>query len=140
MSEINTEYLEKCILTLEKSYEMLQKSEEGSIDYELYRNSLVKGFEMTLEQSGKLLKKVLNPYFASKKAVDMLSFKDIFRQAHKHSLISEEETARWLKYRDNRNNTAHDYGQAFAEETLSLIKESLIILNFSNNFKNQYYC
>ena len=57
MSEINTEYLEKCILTLEKSYEMLQKSEEGSIDYELYRNSLVKGFEMTLEQSGKLLKK-----------------------------------------------------------------------------------
>lgn len=126
MSEINTEYLEKCILTLEKSYEMLQKSEEGSIDYELYRNSLVKGFEMTLEQSGKLLKKVLNPYFASKKAVDMLSFKDIFRQAHKHSLISEEETARWLKYRDNRNNTAHDYGQAFAEETLSLIKDFLI--------------
>ena len=126
MSEINTEYLEKCILTLEKSYEMLQKSEEGSIDYELYRNYLVKGFEMTLEQSGKLLKKVLNPYFASKKAVDMLSFKDIFRQAHKHSLISEEETARWLKYRDNRNNTAHDYGQAFAEETLSLIKDFLI--------------
>ena len=126
MSEINTEYLKKCILTLEKSYEMLLQSEPESIDYELYRNSLVKGFEMTLEQSGKLLKKVLNPYFASKKAVDMLSFKDIFRQAHKNSLISEEETARWLKYRDNRNNTAHDYGQAFAEETLSLIKDFLI--------------
>ncbi len=126
MSEINTEYLEKCILTLEKSYEMLQKSEEGSIDYELYRNSLVKGFEMTLEQSGKLLKKVLNPYFASKKAVDMLSFKDIFRQAHKHSLISEAETQRWMKYRDNRNSTAHDYGQAFAEETLSLVKDFLV--------------
>ena len=27
MSEINTDYLEKCILTLEKSYEMLLKSE-----------------------------------------------------------------------------------------------------------------
>ena len=126
MSEINTEYLEKCILTLEKSYEMLQKSEEGSIDYELYRNSLVKGFEMTLEQSGKLLKKVLNPYFASKKAVDMLSFKDIFRQAHKHSLISEIETQRWMKYRDNRSSIAHDYGQAFAEETLSLVKDFLV--------------
>ncbi len=24
-------------------------------------------------------------------------------------------------YRDNRNNTAHDYGQAFAEQTLVLI-------------------
>ena len=126
MSEINTEYLEKCILTLEKSYEMLQKSEEGSIDYELYRNSLVKGFEMTLEQSGKLLKKVLNPYFASKKAVDMLSFKDIFRQAHKHSLISGTETQRWMKYIDNRNSTAHDYAQAFAEETLSLVIDFLV--------------
>ncbi len=125
MSEINTEYLARCIATLEKSYEMLQQAPKDSIDYELYRNSLVKGFEMTLEQSGKLLKKVLNPYFASKKSVDTLTFKDIFRQAHKHSLITEEETKRWMQYRDNRNSTAHDYGQAFAEETLSLVKKFL---------------
>lgn len=97
MSEINTEYLARCIATLEKSYEMLQQAPKDSIDYELYRNSLVKGFEMTLEQSGKLLKKVLNPYFASKKSVGTLTFKDIFRQAHKHSLITEEETKRWMR-------------------------------------------
>lgn len=126
MSDINTEYLQKCIATLEKSYEMLLQTQDGTIDYELYRNSLVKGFEMTLEQSGKLLKKLLNPYFASKRAVDMLSFKDLFRQAHKHSLINEEETKRWIKYRDNRNSNAHDYGQAFAEETLTLIKDFLV--------------
>lgn len=124
MSQINTEYLQKCIATLEKSYEMLQKTQEDTIDYELYRNSLVKGFELSLEQCGKLLKKVLNGYFASKKAVDMLTFKDIFREAHKHSLITEE-AQRWFKYRDNRNNTAHDYGQAFAEETLALVKDFL---------------
>lgn len=126
MSDINTEYLQKCIATLEKSYEMLLQTQDGTIDYELYRNSLVKGFEMTLEQSGKLLKKLLNPYFASKRAVDMLSFKDLFRQAHKHSLLTEEETKRWMKYRDNRNSTAHDYGQAFAEETLTLVKDFLV--------------
>lgn len=126
MSDINTEYLQKCIATLEKSYEMLLQTQDGTIDYELYRNSLVKGFEITLEQSGKLLKKLLNPYFASKRAVDMLSFKDLFRQAHKHSLLTEEETKRWMKYRDNRNSTAHDYGQAFAEETLTLIKDFLV--------------
>lgn len=125
MSEINTEYLQKCLATLNKSYEMLLRTQEGTIDYELYRNSLVKSFEMTLEQSGKLLKKILTPYFASKRAVDSLSFKDLFRQAHKHSLITEEETLRWMKYRDNRNSTAHDYGQAFAEETLTLIKDFL---------------
>ena len=40
--------------TLEKAFECLKSAEEGSVDYEMYRNSLVKSFEMTLEQSGKL--------------------------------------------------------------------------------------
>ena len=122
---INTEYLERCIETLEKSYELIKKSEEGSIDYEIYRNALVKGFEITLEQSGKLLRKRLAPFFASKKAVDTLVFKDLFRHALKHSLLNEDEVNRRMKYRDNRNNTAHDYGKAFAEETLSLMDNFL---------------
>ena len=102
---------------------MIKSVPENSIEYEVYRNSLVKGFEMTLEQSGKLLKKKLVPYFATKKSVDTLSFKDIFRNANKYSLLKEEAVNRWFKYRDNRNNTAHDYGKAFAEETLSLIED-----------------
>lgn len=125
MSEINTEYLQKCIATLEKSYQMLQSVDEDTIDYELYRTSLVKGFEMTIEQSGKLLKKKITPYFSSKKAVDRLTFKDIFRYAHKHSLLTEKETERWMKYRDNRNDTMYDYGKEFADETLTLIENFL---------------
>lgn len=122
---INTEYLERCIETLEKSYACIKTVQEGSIDYEMYRNSLVKSFEITLEQSGKLLRKRLTPYFASKKAVDMLTFKDLFREAHKHSLVNKEEVEHWFTYRDNRNNTAHDYGQNFAEKTLTLIDNFL---------------
>ena len=122
---ISTEYLERCIQTLEKSYTLIKTVEEGSIDYEMYRNSLVKSFEITLEQSGKLLRKRITPYFASKKAVDTLTFKDIFRHAHKHSLLSDDELERWFSYRDNRNNTAHDYGRAFAEETILLIDNFL---------------
>lgn len=125
MSDINTEHLQRCIETLEKSYQMLKETEEETIDYEIFRNSLVKGFETTIEQSAKLLKKKITPYFASKRIVDTLSFKDIFRHAHKYSLITEEETNRWMKYRDNRNNTAHDYGIAFAKETLTLIDDFL---------------
>jgi len=102
---------------------MIKTAKEGTVDYEMYRNSLVKGFEMTLEQCGKLLKKKLEPYFPSKKAVDSLFFKDLFRYAFKHSLISEDEAERWIKYRNNRNNTAHNYGRAFAEETLSFIED-----------------
>lgn len=123
---INTEYLERCILTLEKSYSMIKSAEEGSIDYEMYRNSLVKSFEMTLEQSGKLLRKHLTLFFASKKEVDKLPFKDLFRNALKHSILTEAEVNRWMQYRDNRNNTAHDYGQAFAEETLNLIDDFIV--------------
>ncbi len=123
MDTINTEYLEKCIQTLEKAYTLILKTEEDSIDYEMYRNSLVKGFEMSLEQSGKLLRKRLLPYFATKKEVDRLTYKDIFRAAHKHSLIDESMVQRWFKYRDNRNSTAHDYGIHFAQETLLLIDD-----------------
>ena len=129
MDKIQTDYLQKCIDTLQKAYDLLQKEQEGSIGYEVFRNALVKGFEMTLEQNWKLLKKKITLYFGSKKEVDRLTCKDIFRQAHKHSLISEEEVERWLKYRDSRNTTVHDYGQAFAEETLPLIKDLLKDVN-----------
>lgn len=84
---------------------------------------MVKGFEMTLEQSGKLLRKKLTPYFATKKAVDMLNFKDLFRHALKHSILQEEEVERWFKYKNNRNSNTHDYGKSFAKETLTLMDD-----------------
>lgn len=89
--------------------------------YDIYRSACVKEFEIILEQAGKLLKKCLMPYFATSKHADRLTFKDIFRHAAKHGLINLEEAERWLVYRDNRNDTAHDYGEGFAEETLRLL-------------------
>jgi len=118
---IYTEHLTRCLQTLERSLEALLKAESGSIEYEVFRNATVKGFELTLEISGKLLRKALKPYFASPKTVDDLMFKDIFRHAAKHGLITPDEVERWLKYRDNRNDTAHDYGVGFAEETMKLL-------------------
>lgn len=116
---------------------MIRTVEEGSIDYEMYRNSLVKGFEMTLEQSGKLLRKKLEPYFATKKEVDILTFKDLFRNALKFGLLSENEVNRWFLYRDNRNNTVHDYKRAFAEQTLILMDNFLEdVLNLKEIIKN----
>lgn len=104
---------------------MIKTVPEGTIEYEMYRNSLVKGFEMTIEQSGKLLRKRLEPFFATKQALDKLTYKDLFRHALKHSLLTEDAVNRWFEYRDNRNNTAYDYGQGFAEETLNLIDSFL---------------
>ncbi|MDD3685170.1 MAG: nucleotidyltransferase substrate binding protein [Bacteroidales bacterium] len=118
---IDTEYYERCIRTLENAYSLLIKSNPDSIEYEMYRSACIKEFEIILEQSGKLLRKILKPFFHSSKEVDKLFFKELFRFAVHHSLISDAACERWLEYRDNRNNTAHDYGVNFAEDTLVLL-------------------
>jgi len=123
MYKIDTTYLNRCVLTLEKALSELKKSNVEDINYDLYRSACVKEFEIIIEQSGKLLKKCLKPYFSSPKEVDSLYFKDIFRNAAKHDILNPEETKRWLEYRDNRNLTAHDYGEGFAEETLILLPQ-----------------
>ena len=118
---IDTEYYNRCISTLEKAYSLLLSANPEHIDYDMYRSASIKEFELILEQSGKLLRKVLKPYFHSSKAVDQLVFKDVFRQAVLRSIIDADLCERFLEYRDNRNNTAHDYGVNFAEETLVLL-------------------
>jgi len=123
---IDTVFFERCIATLEQAHDLLQSSDVDSIMYEMYRSACVKEFEIILEQSGKLLKKCLQPYFHSNKAVDKLFFKDIYRHCAQHGLISIDEVSRWLVYRDNRNNTAHDYGVDFADNTLLLLEQFII--------------
>ena len=119
--KIDTTYLSRCIDTLEQALGLLNESDPELIAYDMYRSACVKEFEIILEQSGKLLRKTLKPYFHSSKAVDELFYKEVFRQAVLRNLINDETCQRWLEYRDNRNNTAHDYGEGFAEETIQLL-------------------
>lgn len=121
--KIDTTYYDRCIRTLERAHELLKKANHENIDHDMYRSASIKEFEIILEQSGKLLRKMLKPYFHTSKAVDELHFKDVFRYAVKHNILNDEAGERWLEYRDNRNNTAHDYGVNFAEETLILLPQ-----------------
>ncbi len=118
---LSTAHLARCIETLETSLLRLGQVESGSIDYEIYRNAVVKGFELSLETAGKLLRKAIKAYTGQPRAIDELTYKDVLRHAAKHRLLEPEAVERWFAYRDNRNNTAHDYGIAFAEETLVLL-------------------
>lgn len=118
---LSTEHLARCVQTLETSLARLESAESGSIDYEIYRNAVVKGFELTLETAGNLLRKAIKDYVGNPRAVDKLTYKDVFRHAGKHGLLEPALIQRWFTYRDNRNDTAHDYGVAFAEETLGLL-------------------
>ncbi len=118
---LSTAHYARCIETLESSLSYLRQAEAESIDYEIFRNAVIKGFELTLETAGKLLRRALQAFVGSPRAVAALSYKDVLRHAASHGLMSTETVARWFTYRDNRNNTAHDYGVGFAEETLKLL-------------------
>lgn len=97
--QIDGLFVERRIMTLEKSLQLLNSTDPDKIEYDMYRSACVKEFEIILEQSGKLLKKCLKPFFSSAKEVDQLYFKDIFRQAGHHGLLSIEEVERWLIFR-----------------------------------------
>ncbi len=126
MSQLNTDYYARCITTLDRAFTQLQTLSADDDLYDIYRAACVKEFEIILEQTGKLLKKCLKPYFSSSKQVDQLNFKDVFRYAAKHGLLELAEAERWLVYRDNRNETAHDYGEGFANETLGLLPQFVV--------------
>ncbi len=120
-ASLDATFLRRCLGTLDHALAALRRHSPSDIEYDVFRAACVKEFELVLEQSGKLLRKRLRPYFPSSRHVDRLVFKDVFRSAVKHGLIDAASCARWLEYRDNRNETAHDYGEIFADETLALL-------------------
>lgn len=118
---INTDFLIRCSNKLEAAVDQLQQREASDELYDVCREMSVKEFEIVLEQSGKLLTKRLRPYFASNRQADQLTFRNVFRHAAKHGLITVDACERWLVYRDNRNDTANDHGEQFVETTLKLL-------------------
>ena len=119
---IDTSFLRRCIQALELALGEIGKHKEADdFLYDVYRAACVKEFELVLEQSGKLARKRLATFFASNRQADRLVFNDLFRHAAKHGLIDPQAVERWLSYRDNRNDTAHNYGEDFAEATLKLL-------------------
>lgn len=122
---INTQHLDKSLQTLDTSLTLLKESKVDSAQYDVFLIASVKSFELSLEMSGKLLKKALRPYFSSSYKLEQLTFKSIFRTSARYGFMNEDEVQRWFSYRDNRNNTAHDYGEGFAKNTLLLIPSFL---------------
>ncbi|MFA5016714.1 MAG: nucleotidyltransferase substrate binding protein [Methylobacter sp.] len=121
MLYLNINQLKRCMKTLDSSLAFYQASESDSIEQEVFRNAIIKGYELTQETAFKLLKKALKAYGHGGKKLEATPVKDILRLAAVHDLMTLPEVERWFSYRDNRNNTAHDYGEQFANETLILI-------------------
>ena len=119
---IDTTFLRRCIASLERATAEVERLDDSQdVLYDIFRAACVKEFELVLEQSGKLLRKRVATYFATNRQADRLNFRDLFRHAARHDLIDTDAVERWLAYRDHRNDTAHEYGEEFAEATLKLL-------------------
>jgi nucleotidyltransferase substrate binding protein (TIGR01987 family) len=118
---LNVDHLLRTVATLDSALLALQRPENDEILLDLYRNAAIKSFELSLETAGKLLRKALKAYFGAPREVDSLVFNDVLRHAGKHGLLDLAAVERWLNYRANRNLTAHDYGEEFANQTLKLL-------------------
>jgi hypothetical protein len=119
---LHTEHLQRTANTLEQALLALQRcAPADGVAWDLYRNAAIKSFELSLETAGKLLRKALKAYAGSPREVDALVFNDELRHAGRHGLLDATGVARWLAYRANRNTTAHDCGEGFANETLKLL-------------------
>lgn len=123
---LNTDHLKRCITTLESSLDLYSKSVHESIEQDVFRNATIKGYELVQETSSKLLKRALKDFDYSGKKLDATPVKDVLRLAATHGLMTVNEVERWFVYRDNRNNTAHDYGEGFAKETLVLLPDFIV--------------
>ena len=123
---LNVEHLLRTAQTLEQALEAMQAhGRQDDVRFDLFRNAALKSFELSLETAGKLLRKALKAYGGVPRSVDALVFNDVLRHAGKHGLMDAQAVERWLNYRANRNNTAHDYGEGFANETLKLLPQYL---------------
>ncbi len=112
----NTDHLDRCVRTLASSLDFYRQARPDSIDREVFRNAIVKGYELTQETSFKLLKRALQDFGHGKRKLDTITVKEVLRLAALHGLMTLEEVERWFAYRDNRNDTAHEYGESFAHE------------------------
>ncbi len=59
---ISTDHLAHCIRTLESSLTLYRQAEPESINQEVFKNAIVKGYELAQETSFKLLKRVLKDF------------------------------------------------------------------------------
>jgi nucleotidyltransferase substrate binding protein (TIGR01987 family) len=120
---LNTDHLRSTLRALDTAVGLHERAvaDGETVDQEVFRLAIVKGFELTQEVSFKLLKRRLKDFGHGGRRLEATPIKELLRLGAEHSLLTLEEVERWLAYRDNRNDTAHDYGEGFAQETLALM-------------------
>lgn len=108
---------------MQSALDLYERADPESVEREVFRVAIVKGFELTQEMAFKLLRRALRDFGHGARKLEGTPVKDLLRLAATHHLLAVAAVERWIAYRDNRNDTAHDYGEGFARETLALLPE-----------------
>ena len=90
----------------------------GSVEYAVYRNATIRDPSLPLKREANFWGSISNRF--SLLPLRWTYFKAVLRHIAKHGLLTPDEVRRCFFYRDNRNLTAHDYGETPAEEALRL--------------------
>ena len=74
-------------------------------------------------ESACLLRRHLRQYFGSNHRSDSLTYRDVFRYAARHELISIDECERWFGYRAHLDRAPHHLDEDFTETALFMLKQ-----------------
>ena len=113
--------LENCLASVQRAYAGLLGKPAESFEYEIYRSACVKEFELLLEVTVKVVKRVLREYVTSTGALAEMTFKEVLRTAAHSNLLTLAEVDKWFLYRDIRNGSAHEYGADLATRVITVL-------------------
>jgi nucleotidyltransferase substrate binding protein (TIGR01987 family) len=112
MSTIQLDSLRKAVKALEIGF-----AEHASHpDLLTVRDGVIQRFEIAMDLSWKITARVLREVYGVQDS-DILTKKDIFRQAAKYRLLDNPEA--WFGHYDARNDTSHQYDNEVAERTFA---------------------
>ena len=123
MASTGQPYLERCVARLDLALEHIQQHEPGELIYEVYRSACIREFETIVRESVRLLRRHLGQYFGSDHRADGLTYRDVFRYAARHGVISIKECERWFGYRDLLERVSYHLDEDFTETTLFMLKQ-----------------
>jgi nucleotidyltransferase substrate binding protein (TIGR01987 family) len=124
-SDLDISLLKDSFNTLKESYDALQKNKDKTME-DFIKDSCVKRYEYTYETARKTMGKFLKLEYD--KTEKELTINNIFRDMYGLGFLKNYEN--WIKYREKRNITSHEYDRNKSYEIIEVIPGFIDDLKF----------
>ena len=127
-SELDLSILKNSYSTLDECYKDYSSQEDEKLKTYI-KDSCIKRFEYTYESAKKIMNKFLKKEY-DKEDKD-LTINNIFREMYNLGFIKNFEN--WIKYREKRNTTSHEYNLEKTYDIIELVPEFIKDVEFLIN-------